>query len=208
MTIGERLLELRKKKGLSQEEVANILSVSRQTISKWETDQSTPDFDKIVPICELYEISANELLNTNKSESNYSVNSEILDSNIKIKSAKNIAISVSLYILSVIALIYSTVIGNNPIIGVCIFLFIVAIATGIIVYNGIINKKPKRELTKNEIMEKHINEAISIMIVIIYFIVSFITMAWYITWVLFLVNGLLEEIVKLIFSIKEGDSNE
>ena len=50
MSLGERLLDLRKKKGLSQEEIAGLLDVSRQTISKWETDQSTPDFDKIIPI--------------------------------------------------------------------------------------------------------------------------------------------------------------
>ncbi len=37
MNIGERILKLRKEKGLSQEEVANIIGVSRQTISKWET---------------------------------------------------------------------------------------------------------------------------------------------------------------------------
>ena len=61
MTLGEKLLELRKKKGLSQEEVADLLHVTRQTVSKWETNQSTPDFDKIVPICELYEISTEEL---------------------------------------------------------------------------------------------------------------------------------------------------
>ena len=53
--IGEKLLELRKKKGLSQEEVAQELNVSRQTISKWETDQSTPDFDKIIPLGERLE---------------------------------------------------------------------------------------------------------------------------------------------------------
>ena len=51
MTIGERLLKLRKERNLSQEEFANVLNVSRQTVSKWETDQSTPDFDKIIPIC-------------------------------------------------------------------------------------------------------------------------------------------------------------
>lgn len=207
MTVGEKLLELRKKKGLSQEEVANILNVSRQTISKWETDSSTPDFDKIVPICELYEISANELLNTIKDE-NKSINDKIKNNNIKNKSARNIAISVSLYILSVIALVYSTVIDNNPIMGFCIFLFIIAIATGIIVYNAIVNKKPKRELTKNEKLVKEINEVISIIIVVIYFIVSFTTMAWHITWILFLVNGLLEEIVKLVFSIKGDDIDE
>ena len=54
MTIGERLLKLRKERNLSQEELANVLDVSRQTISKWETDQTTPDFDKIVPLCEYW----------------------------------------------------------------------------------------------------------------------------------------------------------
>ena len=60
-SLGERLLELRKDKRLSQEEVAYKLNVTRQTISKWETDQSMPDFDKIVPLCELYGITPNEL---------------------------------------------------------------------------------------------------------------------------------------------------
>lgn len=207
MTVGEKLLSLRKKKGLSQEEAANILNVSRQTISKWETDSSTPDFDKIVPICELYEISANELLNTNKDESSLSINNEIQDNNIKNKSARNISISVALYIISVVFIVGFSTIGQD-ILGLCMFFIVVAIATGIIVYNVIINKKTKKELTKDEKLVKNINEVISIMIVIIYFIVSFLTMAWHITWVLFLVNGLLEEIVKLIFSIKRGDSNE
>ena len=43
-------------------EVADKLNVTRQTVSKWETDQTTPDFNKIVPLCELYDITANELL--------------------------------------------------------------------------------------------------------------------------------------------------
>ena len=62
MSLGERLLELRKSKHLSQEELAYKLDVTRQTISKWETDQSTPDFDKIMPLCELYGITSDELL--------------------------------------------------------------------------------------------------------------------------------------------------
>ena len=43
MNIGEKLYELRKGKNLSQEEVADKLNVTRQTISKWETNASTPD---------------------------------------------------------------------------------------------------------------------------------------------------------------------
>lgn len=66
MSLGQRLIELRKEKKLSQEEVAGKLNVTRQTVSKWETDQSTPDFDKILPLCELYGISTEELITGKK----------------------------------------------------------------------------------------------------------------------------------------------
>jgi transcriptional regulator with XRE-family HTH domain len=62
MTVGERLYKLRKEKNISQEELANVLDVSRQTISKWETGESTPDFNKICPLCEYYGITSDELL--------------------------------------------------------------------------------------------------------------------------------------------------
>ena len=68
MDIGEKLFELRKDKNMTQDYVAEKLNVSRQSVSKWETNQSTPDFDKIVPLCELYEISPNELLMGEKEE--------------------------------------------------------------------------------------------------------------------------------------------
>ena len=68
MDIGNKLYELRKSKNLSQEELADKLNVTRQTISKWETNQSTPDFDKIIPLCEIYGISADELLKGIKNE--------------------------------------------------------------------------------------------------------------------------------------------
>ena len=50
MKIGEKIYSLRKKHNLSQEELANELNVSRQTVSKWEVGESCPDFDKIVPL--------------------------------------------------------------------------------------------------------------------------------------------------------------
>ena len=96
MSIGEKLLELRKQKQLSQEEVAYRLNVTRQTISKWETDQSTPDFDKIIPLCELYEISADELLTGKKNlEEIVSENDE--EEIRKKKKAKGISISIFIY---------------------------------------------------------------------------------------------------------------
>ena len=58
--------------------------------------------------------------------------------------------------------------------------------------------------TKNKELVSQINEIITIFILVIYFIVSFTTMAWHITWILFIINVLIEEIVKLIFSLKGG----
>lgn len=62
MNIGEKIYNLRKKKNMSQEELASVLNVSRQTISKWETGESNPDIDKIVPLCNFFEISTDEFL--------------------------------------------------------------------------------------------------------------------------------------------------
>ena len=62
MEFNNKLYELRKQKGFSQEELANRLNVSRQTISKWEVGESTPDMEKLVAISDLFEISLDELV--------------------------------------------------------------------------------------------------------------------------------------------------
>lgn len=202
MLIGEKLLELRKKKGLSQEEVAQKLNVSRQTVSKWETDGSTPDFDKIIPICDLYEISTDELLRGIKQEDEIVVDNIEEENDKKNKKARGIATGIVLYITSIAAIVGFSVVGV-PVIGLVLFFIINAIATGIIVYSSIVYK---RELTEEEKRIKHINDIVSICIVILYFVISFLTNAWHITWILFIVCGLLEEIIKLIYSLK-GDGN-
>ena len=62
MTIGERLTELRKSRGLSQEELAEKLTLTRQTISKWELGQSSPDIEYVIELCDFFGISADYLL--------------------------------------------------------------------------------------------------------------------------------------------------
>lgn len=62
MEFNNRLYNLRKQKGFSQEELASKLNVSRQTISKWEIGDSTPDMEKLITISELFEISLDELV--------------------------------------------------------------------------------------------------------------------------------------------------
>jgi len=65
ISLGEKLLYLRKKVGLSQEDVAEKLSVSRQTISKWETDQTVPELIKAKLLSQLYNVSYDYLISEN-----------------------------------------------------------------------------------------------------------------------------------------------
>ena len=62
MSLGNSLFNARKKKGLSQEAVAEKLGVSRQTISKWETDETLPDIRQSKHLAVLYGLSLDELI--------------------------------------------------------------------------------------------------------------------------------------------------
>lgn len=61
--LGEKLLKLRKKQGLSQQDVADLLDVSRQTISNWECGQGAPALDKADELARLYRVSLDDLIN-------------------------------------------------------------------------------------------------------------------------------------------------
>ena len=60
--IANRLVELRKKHGFSQEELADKLGLSRQAVSKWERAESSPDTDNLICLAKIYNISLDELL--------------------------------------------------------------------------------------------------------------------------------------------------
>lgn len=62
MTLGEKILSLRTARDMSQDNLAEKLAVSRQSVSKWETDQSTPDLDKIIKLADLFGVSVDELV--------------------------------------------------------------------------------------------------------------------------------------------------
>ena len=62
MTIADRIQSLRKSKGMSQEELADAVGVSRQAVSKWESEQATPDLDKVVIMSDIFEVTTDYLL--------------------------------------------------------------------------------------------------------------------------------------------------
>ena len=71
MTIGEKIAQLRVNSGFSQEQLAEKITVSRQSISKWEMEQAFPQIDKIIMLCDLFNITTDELL-----RNDYKINSE------------------------------------------------------------------------------------------------------------------------------------
>lgn len=62
MAFSNKLYELRKQKGYSQEDLANQLNVSRQTISKWETGETSPELEKVIDLGKIFGLSLDELI--------------------------------------------------------------------------------------------------------------------------------------------------
>lgn len=62
MDISQRLQSLRKKSGYSQEQLAEMLGLSRQAVSKWESGQGKPDVDNLIRLAEIYQVSADFIL--------------------------------------------------------------------------------------------------------------------------------------------------
>ena len=62
MQLGNQIHQLRKLSGMTQEQLAEKLNVSRQTISKWESDTTMPDLESMVRICRIFQLSLDELV--------------------------------------------------------------------------------------------------------------------------------------------------
>lgn len=76
MELSEKLYNLRKKQGLSQEQLAEQLNVSRQAVSKWESGTSTPETDKLLAISTYFHVSLDYLMKNEEVEENKSCRSE------------------------------------------------------------------------------------------------------------------------------------
>lgn len=67
MTTGEKIRDLRKKYGMSQEELAAVLGLSRQAVSRWETENALPETQALLKLCELFHVTADDLLREGQS---------------------------------------------------------------------------------------------------------------------------------------------
>ena len=220
MTLPERLTKLRRLAGLSQEEVADKLEVTRQTVSKWETGQSSPDLDKVLPLCGLYNVTPDELLHEGGSEeadaemvkSNFERSEEQADRMIAKKRLTGILGGVMLYFVAIAFIMTSIAVFRlNPVIASAVFIMMLAAATLIIIYSAIIYKKKvlqKKPKTKEEKLYKQINSILAFATLAIYLLVSFLTMAWHITWIMWIIYAVLSQIAKLVIMLTTGKDVE
>lgn len=68
MSVSKQLIHLRNLKGISQEELASLMNVTRQAVSKWETDQTLPDSEKIIRLSEIFGVTTDYLLKGKESD--------------------------------------------------------------------------------------------------------------------------------------------
>ena len=189
MNIGEKIYNLRKKKNLSQEDLASILNVSRQTISKWETGDSNPDIDKIVPLCNFFEISTDEFL---KGED------LVYERKLHNEKKKNKALTFSLCliifgVMMILTILLEEVNVNEGFIG-AIIMFGITLIGVLLIYYFLSNQSEKKEDKPGKI----INKIIILGTILIYFVASFIWNAWAYSWIIFIIGILVSQVVKLI----------
>lgn len=158
MNIADKIMCLRKQKGWSQEELAMRLDVSRQSVSKWEVNQSIPDMNKILALSELFDVTTDYLLKEELTEEHANLdedelklivpkaitNSQALDYLEAMKRfSKRIAFGVLLCILGAAFVVFfsgtadiNTVLGSEQfqmVFGLLLMFILVAVAVGIFI---------------------------------------------------------------------------
>lgn len=92
MTLGEILTNLRKAKGLSQEQLAEKLNLTRQTISKWELNQSAPDIDYLLQLSEFFSVSTDYLIKGEQPMIVHDADSKAYDTECLVNKSNNVTI--------------------------------------------------------------------------------------------------------------------
>lgn len=154
--IGEFIQVLRKEKGLTQKELAEIIGMSDKTISKWENGNSLPDTSMLLPLCRVFDISVNELLSCERiTPEDYSVKAEetimtLIKENENNKRGNKIAgiIGIILLLISVILIFLSTPYGYEGLviyplkfINMPVFILLVLLSAGILLVTGVRGKR-------------------------------------------------------------------
>ena len=108
MKFGENLKNIRKEKNMSQEQLAEKVNVSRQSVSKWETGESYPEMNNILELCKIFNCNINDLIHTNMSDIS-SLDEEIIMNVVKFNEKKQNQVKTLCNVISLIGKIGSIV---------------------------------------------------------------------------------------------------
>lgn len=134
MDLGKKIIEMRKNKNLSQEQLAETLNVSRQTISNWENGRFYPDIDALVKISKYFNISLDDLLASDSNVLKYlKVSTDIVRSN------KNILYAIILNIFLIILFVITGILLEESI-AIIIIIFTISIISFSYLFYQIIKK--------------------------------------------------------------------
>lgn len=137
----------------------------------------------------------------------------------KEKQALLLSVAVALYILCVVPVIMLAELGLE-ILGICLMFIMVAVATGLIIYRAstsklyTVNSDPKvqavtysvpptKEQMRRGLVRRNILSAVWAVIVALYLLISFLTGAWHITWIIFIIGGVVDNLLKAVFDYFE-----
>lgn len=154
MNFGENLQQLRKEKGLSQEKLADTLEVSRQAISKWESNTAYPETEKLIALSDLFGVSIDYLIKGDKkadceddsadSETSEKVHKNTMTEHITpIRQYRHLRIALAI-ILYAVSPFWFYLLGETPGgsgKGVFLMFLSIAIATGLLLYNHFMKHK-------------------------------------------------------------------
>ena len=102
MTLGERIYHYRTAQSLSQTDLAEQLDVSRQSVSKWETDASVPDLDKLVKLCDLFEVSMDELVRGVAAKEEETVQPQVIVREVKVGTPARVIVGAALLVVGIL----------------------------------------------------------------------------------------------------------
>lgn len=147
MILADKIISLRKKSGLTQEDLASQIGVSRQSVSKWESSMAMPDLDKVVKLSQIFSVSTDFLLDDSLGMEQVIVDEKVEDTSRLIdldllnqyysaydKLAKFISLATFLIITSPIA--FMALEGINESLAIVVFLALVACAVGLFINSG------------------------------------------------------------------------
>lgn len=134
MDLGKKIIEMRKKAKLSQEQLAEKLDVTRQTISNWENGKFYPDIDALIKISKCFNISLDDLLSYDNKVLQY-----LKDSTNVVKSNKKLLYAILLNILIIILFIIIGITANESI-SIIVIVFAISIISFSYLFYQIIKK--------------------------------------------------------------------